>query len=240
MLRAKILILSLCILTTAGCGQMPSQAVTRNTADLLAFEDNGHDSDALMVEQAQALDAMTRDLVRAATLKGAAVGAAAGCGLAIVSSSESAKCLAGAVAGGAVGAAVGNAVGHNQVAQRVEVVQLSRVTPAISGAAQQMARMNDGMTEFLSGQDDELALMKMLHDKGTMSQQDYDARLAAIRASRADVAEALTLSAAQAQTAKQALAQAKAQGQTGLDWHIMQVDTLEDEATSARSRISLL
>ena len=173
-------------------------------------------------------------------MKGAAAGAAAGCGLAIVSTSESAKCLAGAVAGGAVGAMIGNAMGHKQADERLEIVSLSRVTPVISDAQKQMARMNDGMAQFISDQNDEMASLKMQRADGTISKDDYDARLAEIRATRAEVAEALTLSAEQAHAAKTALKDASAKGQSGLDWHILQIDTLEDEATSARARISLL
>lgn len=237
MSRARIMILSLCVLATAGCGG--ASVVSRN-AGAMAFSTSGTAGDPDMVAQAQALDAMTRDLMRRATIKGAAVGAAAGCGLAVISASEGAKCFAGAVAGGAVGAVVGNAMGRVEVAKRVEIVRLSRVTPAISGAQKQMAHLNDGMADFIAAQDDEMAALTMQRDQGSLTQKQYEARLAQIRQNRAEVAEALTLSARQAHMTHAALVDARAKGQTGLDWHILQVETLEDEATSARARISLL
>lgn len=237
MLPAKILILFALVMSVAACGQTPS--VSRNTSALSFSATQGSTDDA-MVEQAQALDKMTKDILRRATMRGAAIGAAAGCGLAVVSASEGGKCLMGALAGGAAGAVVGNAVGQRQVKERIEIVSLSRVTPAISGAQKQMAHLTETMPGLLETQDQEIADLNAARAAGEISAHTYDKRMTEIRTARAEVAEALTMSADQARAAKMALKDAGAKGQTGLDWHIMSIETLEDEAVSARSRISLL
>lgn len=237
MLPAKILVLSVIVMSVAACGQMPS--VSRN-ASALSFTATQDGADDAMVEQARALDQMTKDILRRTTMQGAAIGAAAGCGLAVVSASEGGKCLMGALAGGAAGAVVGNAVGQRKVRERVELVSLSRVTPAISGAQKQMATLTETMPGLLESQDQEIADLKAAHAAGEISDKAYAGRMAEIRAARAEVAQALSMSAEQAHAAKLALKDAGAKGQTGLDWHIMSIETLEDEAVSARSRISLL
>lgn len=241
MLRAKIIILSICIMTTAACGQ--KNHVSRNNSGILSFAaQEVAGPEQAMLAQARALDDMTREMVRSATLKGAATGAAAGCGLALVTASaaDGSNCVVGALAGGGVGAVVGNALGRKRVAERVEIVKLSRVTPAISGAQREMAEFNDGLTELLSFQDTALTELKFQRDTGQITPDAYAAQEAQIREVRVDLAHALSLSAEQARATKLALKNAGEQGQTGLDWHIMSAETLEDEASSARSRISLL
>ncbi|MFW2588397.1 hypothetical protein [Sagittula sp. SSi028] len=236
MLRAKIILMSLCFLTTAGCGGL--NAVSRNDTGMAFAAGDVANPDQTILSQAHALNDMTAELVRRATVKGAVTGAAAGCGLALVA--DGGQCIAGAVLGGGLGAMVGNAMGRDQVANRVEIVKLSQVTPAIADAQKEMAQMNDGLSDYLDQQDQELATMRELRDSGMVASEDYDARVDHVRLLRADLAQSLSLSAEQARIAKTALQQAGAQGQTGLDWHIMSAETLEDEAVSARSRISLL
>jgi len=75
---------------------------------------------------------------------------------------------------------------------------------------------------------------------GTISTEEFDARLAMIRTNRAELAEALLMSSQQARTASANLREAAAQGQSGLEWHISAVDQMEREALSARSSIALL
>lgn len=234
----KPLVLSLLTFAVSGCGQ--TQFVSRDQTPDLATIQTGNQEERVLAEQAVALDQMTKDLVRQATLKGAAIGAAAGCGLAMVSATESGKCLVGAVAGGAIGAVAGNAMGKREVEKRVEIVSLSRVTPSIAHSQKQMAMVSDGLSSMLTAQKAEMADLEAQRTEGRITQAQYEARIAEIRDARASMTESLTLSARQAEQALDAMKAAKAQGQTGLDWHIMQVETLEDEAISARSRISLL
>ena len=239
MLRIKALSVTLLALTIAGCGQ--TQFVSRNKVDpeLLRLDSSAFQEQQL-TEQAEALDRITKELVQRATVKGAAIGAAAGCGLAVISVSEGGKCLAGALAGGAFGAVAGNAAGKRQAQARVEMVSLSRVTPTIGEAQKQMAAVSDGLPAMLATQNEELATLKTRLAAGEIDQATFDARLTEIRNTRAEVAQSLTQSAEQARTTANVLKEAGAQGQEGLDWHIMSVETLEDEAVSARSRIELL
>lgn len=226
------------LIALSGCGQ--TSLVSRNAHDLSFVSEIDSDGDAQMIEQAQALDQMTRELVRSTTGKGAAVGAATGCSFALFSGSNSARCLTGALFGGAAGAAIGHDIGKKQVADRIEIVSLNRVVPAIVGAQKQMAHLTDTMPSLIAEQDAEMAMLKSQMDSGAITPSEYDLRIGEIRDTRAQVTTALTLSAEQARAAKTALKEAGDKGQQGLEWHILQVDTLEDEAISARSRITLL
>ena len=155
-----------------------------------------------MQDQALALNAMTRNIIRKSTVQGAAIGAFAGCGLVILSASNAKNCVTGAVAGGAIGAVAGAANGKKQ--------------------------------------NTELALLSDRMKSGQISEEQYAHRFEVIKANRAQLAEALSLSAAQANEALKNLQAAKAKGQTGLDWHLSATQNLARDATSARSAISLL
>lgn len=239
MLRATPLLLIAFVTTIGGCGQL--DIVSRGNAALDPTTTvSASASEQRLTEQAIALDQMTRDLKRKATLQGAAIGAAAGCGLAVVSASSGGQCVAGALAGGAVGAVAGHAAGQKAVEKRVELVSLSRVTPVLAEAKNQMALVNQGLPEMLAAQSAETERLDGQLRSGDITQAQYDARLGKMQAARAELAEVLTLSASQVRAARQALEDAGQKGQTGLDWHVMTAKTLEQDAVSARSQLSLL
>jgi hypothetical protein len=80
--------------------------------------------------------------------------------------------------------------------------------------------------------------MAFATNKITKDQQDR--RISEIRAERAALAEALSLTAAQARLASANLKTASANGHSGLDWHISATEQLARQSISARSSISLL
>lgn len=237
MLRLKSILLVLCAMVLSACAQTKTPITSSMNRTALPAAQT--EQERAVMRQANALDRMSRDLVRKTTMKGAAIGAVAGCGLAVVGGAKS-KCAQAALVGGVIGGVAGNAAGKDQVKKRVEIVELSRVLPSLRETKEQMALVSQDVPSLIAQQDAEIASMQTQLAAGTLDQTSYDARLAEIRSVRSDLAQALSLSARQAKQAKEALLAAKAQGQTGVDWYIAETNKLEVEAVSARAQISLL
>lgn len=227
----------LALLGVAGCGT--GTVPTRNLVDQQSAVAPAP-TETAVAAQADALRALSRDMLVKATMRGAAYGAVAGCGLAVVSDSAKARCLQAAAAGGAVGAVVGNVAGRQQIARRVEIVSLNRLLPSLLETDEQLVRVNGNIPRIMAMQDEELARLRAARAQGQVSDAEYQARLSEIRAIRAEIARALTDSAAHAAETHARLQEAEAQGQPGLAWYLNATRRLQDDAVSARSRIDLL
>lgn len=196
--------------------------------------------EAHLQEQTAALGNMTRDIIRKSTVKGATIGAVAGCGLVLLSASNAKNCVTGALTGGAIGAIAGAENGKKQAEKRIELVSPSALVRSISKADDRMESVSRDLPNLLVQQDVELVTLNDKLKHGEITQAQFAHRFEVIKANRAQLAEALSLSAAQANEAHRNLQNAKAQGQTGLEWHLLSTKNLAEEATSARSAISLL
>ncbi|MCT4555116.1 MAG: hypothetical protein N4A53_10545 [Pelagimonas sp.] len=239
MFRARLTLIALSLPLLAACAEMPT--ASRNTVLDPAMTAPLRSGDEMqLAAQAEALDVMTRDMLRRATLRGAAGGAIAGCGLAVVTGSGKNSCLKAAVVGGAVGGWTGHAAGRKEAEKRVELVSLSRLKPSVVKARDQMGLVDGDLNAVLNTQNAELTALPDRVATGGMTAAQADARRAEIAAYRADLAKSFSLSASQARDAHAALLDAKMQGQDGLDWYLMQTRKIETEAVSARSQISLL
>lgn len=223
----------------AGCTAPMSPEVTRASAPAFELSDDQVDM-AHMQAQADALDHMTKDLVRKSTMKGTAIGALAGCGLAAMTGAGKNSCLKGALAGGVVGGIAGHVHGKAQVEKRVEIVSLSRVMPSIRAASGQASLVNRNVPGLIKAQNREIERMQLQVARGEMSKQQFDGYMTKIRADRQSLTNSLALSADQARQAREALEIAEDQGQQGLSWYIHTVSQVEEDAVSARSAISLL
>jgi outer membrane lipoprotein SlyB len=222
-------------LALSGCANMPGTKTAVPAS--MSFQATSA-NEAVLLEQTATLDRMMKDIVRHTTIKHAAVGAAIGCGLAVVTSSAS-SCLTAAAAGGAVGAVSGHLAGKRDVARRIEL-SANSIVRSIRKSNTQLGDINADLPKFLAQQDADVKGLTSLRTMGTISTKEFDARLAMIRTNRAELAEALLMSSQQARTASANLREAAAQGQSGLEWHISAVDQMEREALSARSSIALL
>jgi DNA polymerase III delta prime subunit len=80
----------------------------------------------------------------------------------------------------------------------------------------------------------------MQRASGEISQAEHDRGVAKVKAERAALAEALSLSKADMRRAARNLQTAAKRGQSGLDWHIRTANQLADDVASQRSSISLL
>lgn len=213
--------------------------VSRMSAGAGAFQ--VADADAmLMVEQTRTLDQMMQDIVRTTTVRHAAVGAAVGCGLAVVSAGAASHCLTAAAAGGVAGAISGHLTGKRDVARRIELVSATALVRNIRASNDHLENITTDLPKLLAAQDATVKRLSAQKRAGTLDPAEFDARIAAIRSSRAELAETLLMSSEQARIASANLRGAAAQGQTGLDWHIGAVTQMQQETMSARSTISLL
>lgn len=240
MRSAPILLTLVTTLGLTACEQSNSPMLSTRSAPHAALSQSAMESETALNDQAQALTSITRSIVHKSTANGAAIGALAGCGLVLISASNAQNCVAGAVVGGAVGAVAGNAHGKQQVAKRVELVSPSALVRSLAKANDKMERVSADLPALLARQDAELAALNSALERGEITSDRVAKRHAEISAHRAELTEALTLSAAQANAAHANLKSAQTQGQTGLDWHLSATKSLAREATSARSKISLL
>lgn len=225
------------VLALGGCAQ--TQAPFASSISSAPSTAPHTQQDRILLDQAEALDRMSKDLVRKTTFRGAAIGAVAGCGFAVIGGSAG-RCAQAALAGGVIGGVAGHVSGKAQVQNRVELVELSRVLPSLRQTSEQVALVSGGVDDLVASQDAEIRVLKQDLAEGVISQDIYDERLADIRDIRAQLAEALSLSAAQAKQANQSLREAKDQGQTGVEWYINATSDVEDQAVSARAQLSLL
>lgn len=225
------------VLSLAGCA---AQDVTRTQAGLTAADMAPvmTHQDHLVADQADALRDLTGDLLRKATLKGAAFGAVLGCGLATVIGDGG--CVPAALVGGAIGGVAGHASGQRAIARQIEIISPDAVLPALSRARAQSRRVETGVHALLAAQDAQLAAMAQRVAQGTLPQADLDQHRAEIRQMRADLANALLQSAEQTRATRAAILAARDQGQDGLDWYLSATDELERQVISTRSAIDLL
>ncbi|MEP5155167.1 hypothetical protein [Planktotalea sp.] len=224
----------------AGCVQSNQGVMSSRSTPAFQSSSSVTSDEMRMAEQTAALNRMTQDIIRKSTGKGAAIGAIAGCGLVILSASNAKNCVAGALTGGAIGAVAGHASGKKQAEKRIELVSPSALVRSLAKADDSMDIVTRDLPNLLAQQDAELATLNHQMASGQITEKQFSKRFEVIKANRAQLAEALSLSATQANVAHRNLQNAKAQGQTGLDWHLSATQSLAREATSARSAISLL
>lgn len=236
---SRIVLSAALALSLAGCMQSKEPMISSKGGVAGEFT-SAAASERQMAEQTHALTRMTDDIIRKSTMNGAALGALTGCGLVVLSASNAKNCVTGALAGGAIGAVAGNAVGKKQAAKRVELVSPSALVRSIGKADDHMDVVTRDLPDMLAAQDAELASLNKQLSAGRITEAQFAKRFAVIKANREQLAEALSLSAIQANEAHRNLADAQSKGQTGLDWHLSATKNLAREATSARSAISLL
>lgn len=238
-MRQYFILVACAVLTgVAGCAT-GVDGTTRADTQHFNFAAQSPDT-ALVLDQADALEKMSTELVRRSTLRGAAAGALVGCGLVVVAAGNGKNCVAGAATSGLVGAAIGNAAGKRAVDRQVELVSANALVRSIRGMNDHMDALDLTLPELLAEQDAELADLTLRRDAGALTEAEFDAQVEAIRLSRAHLATTLTETARNAETTQTQLEEAADRGQTGLDWHMHSVGAIAREATSARSTISLL
>lgn len=220
----------------ASCGQSPSAVSSRAEGAPLSFAAQPAQMDA----QTLALNELSKRIVVQTTLKGAGIGAAVGCGLAVVSAGNAQHCIAAAATGAVGGALIGHVKGKQEVERQIEKISPSAVVRTLRKTNAQMAVVQASLPARLALQEQALAALELQRATGAITPQDYASARASIAAERQAMAAALIETEGHANLAEANLRAAQAEGQTGLDWHIGATSKLAREASSARSSISLL
>lgn len=241
MINARTFLLSFLALALTACSQISQEAnaPTRLESNPLGFHSTPMVSDGL-TEQAAALNAHARGIVRASTLKGAMIGAAVGCGLGMMSAGGASNCAKVAAVGAIGGAVAGNIAGKRDVTRRVELASPNALVRNLRKANKELAVIKETLPTLLARQDAEMNSLSMALAANQINAQTHDQRIAAIRNQRAQLAQTLMMTTQQARLASANLQTAAAGGHTGLEWHISATDQLARETLSARSTISLL
>jgi len=224
----------------AGCAQGHATQVDASrvaSSDLLFFNDPI--TQGPMIDQVVALTQSADDLVRASRVNGALMGAALGCGVTMMTGSDARTCIARAALTGAGGAVIGNIAGQRDVARRVELVEPNEIARTLNTANSQFESIKGALPQLLAQQEAELnsLTMELLNREITLRQHNEAVRM--IEQDRADLAEALTLSARDARQAARNLQEAERRGQNGLEWHIDAAGRLADDVESTRSSFDM-
>jgi hypothetical protein len=236
MLTKRYLIALLALVVLTSCGQSPSAVSSRAEAAPLNFAAQPAQMDA----QALALTELSRRIVVQTTIQGAGIGAAVGCGLAVVSAGNAQSCIVAAATGAAGGALIGRVTGQQEVQRRIEKISPSAVVRTVRKTNKQLALVTSSLPARLAAQEDVLTSLELHRATGAISAQDYANARASIAAERQALAAALIETEGHARQATSNLRAAQSLGQTGLEWHIGATSKLAIEASSARSSISLL
>lgn len=214
----------------------PAPDVPSSRAATFAFAQQGAQLDT----QAVALKDMSRRIVAQTTLKGAGIGAAVGCGMVLVSASSAKNCLTGAATGAVGGALIGHATGKQKVAREIAAISPSAVVRSLRQTNEQLDLVQRSLPARLAAQDAALSHLDVQRATGAIDTASYAKARAAIATERQSIAAALIETQSNATQAANNLRAAKNKGQSGLDWHIGAASKLSEEASSARSSISLL
>ncbi|WGW04552.1 hypothetical protein [Tropicibacter oceani] len=183
--------------------------------------------EVLLTEEAIALEDSLRALMRSA--KG---GTARGECSAVLSDPTMADCSETQLLGRTIG-------GLRGLGKGADPIDLERVTASLAQSHEKLERVDQGVTLMLKQQSAELLHLQKEHAAGLVSDQEYNTRVTAMQQTRAAVAEALTLSAAQAAKARKMFEQAQDNGQTGLSWYLASMTRIQSVAESAKARLNV-
>lgn len=219
------------------CASAPPSSSSRFDTTRLGF---AAEQPAQIDAQANALTELSHRIVVQTMVKGAGMGAAIGCGLAVISAGNAKNCIAAAATGAAGGAIVGHIVGKREVNRRVETISPSAVVRTLRKTNTQMVLVQNALPARLAAQEVALARIDLQRASGKLSAKAYAQSHASIMTERQALATALLTTEHHANQATANLRNAQNQGQTGLDWHISNTAKLARDASSARSSINLL
>lgn len=206
-------------LAIAGCTDVSNSGTggTTTAASAKSLSSSGKTAAERDLEkQVQNLDTVTRNIVVSNTVQGAALGALAGCGLALMLGGDGGDCARGAVAGGVVGGVAGNQVGQAAAEKKREMVQRDQVLAKLKGVSAKLDDVEVKLQSVLKSQNAELASLRRQVQANQVSQTDYNTRLKAINSNRQTVQSGLAKSEANIVKTRQEIQSATKQGQSGL------------------------
>jgi uncharacterized protein YukE len=179
--------LSACTATTGANGT----TTTRPAAGLSLGSSQKTDAERKLEADAKSLRQVTSNIIVRNTVQGALVGAAAGCGIAMLLGGNGSDCARGAVAGGVVGGVAGNQVGRAAAAKNVELVKRDQVLANLQGVSTRLNGVEKNLQAVVRSQNSEIASLNRQLRGGQISQSAYNSRVSAINSNRTNVSRAL-------------------------------------------------
>lgn len=190
--------------------------------------------------EARSLNQVSRNIVVKNTVEGAVIGAAAGCGFALLLGGNAEDCAKGAVAGGVVGGVAGNAVGKQAAAKNEEIVKTAEVVKNLTQVSQRLNTVEANLRSVVKSQDAEIRSLRRQLDADQISESAYKSRVRAINSNRTVVINQLQISEKNMQTASQELSSAAKQGQTGLSQVQRAAASNQQRLAKTRASIQLI
>ena len=187
--------------------------------------------------EARSLNQISRNIIVKNTIEGAVIGAAAGCGIAVILGGDSSDCLTGAAIGGVAGGVGGNAVGRQAAQKNEQIVKTAEVVKNLSQVSQRLNGVEAQLASVVRSQNSEIRSLKRQLDANQVSQSTYNARVRAINSNRTAVRNELAKSEANVDKASKQLASARAGGQS--DVRAAQRAASSSKARLARTRNSI-
>lgn len=198
------------------------------------------EAERALEQQARSLNEVSRSIIARNTMQGALVGAAAGCGIALLMGGSGSDCAAGAVAGGVVGGVGGNMVGRQAAAANREIVQTREVVNNLAQVSSRLNGVEGNLRRVLASQNAEIRSLQRQVASNQISQSDYRSRVRAINSNRSTVISELQRSEANVVKASQDLQSAQRQGQRGLAPALQAANSNRSRIARTRSSISLI
>jgi hypothetical protein len=177
---------------------------------------NKTDEERKLEAEAKSLNKVTGDIIARNTVQGVAVGAIAGCGIALLLGGDAADCAAGAVVGGVAGGVAGNAAGRAAANANKELIKRDRLIADLKGVSTRLNGVEARLNSVLRAQNAEInSLNRQLKSK-QISQSSYSQRMQAINSNRKVVSGELLKSEKNIAKTRNEIKAAQQQGQQGL------------------------
>ncbi|MEM7472690.1 MAG: hypothetical protein AAF340_15175 [Pseudomonadota bacterium] len=173
-----------------------SLALTACTEDTLSSVSGGGGGkktaqERKLEQDVRSLNQQTQSIITKNTLQGAAVGALAGCGVALLFGGDGGDCARGAVAGGVVGGVAGNQVGKKAAKVNQELVKQRETIAKLSGINKRLGGIEANLRSVVRSQNAEISSLRRQVNAKQISASQYNARVKAIQSNRKNVRDGL-------------------------------------------------
>ena len=167
-------------------------------------------------KSARSLNQVSKDIIVKNTVEGAVIGAAVGCGLALILGGNGADCAKGAAVGAIGGGVAGNAVGKKAASKNEQIVKRDQVLKNLTGVSQRLNTVEAQLQGVVRSQNSEIASLRRQLANGQIEKTAYSNRVKSINANRTAVKASLQKSSKNMANTSNEIRAAQRKGQTGL------------------------
>ena len=198
------------------------------------------DAERKLEAEARSLNKVTGDIITRNTVQGVAVGAIAGCGLAVLMGGDASDCAKGALVGGAVGGVAGNAAGRAAANANKELIKRDRLIADLKGVSTRLNGVQSNLSRVLRSQNAEIKSLNRQLASKQLSQSSYNARMRAINANRKVVSNELLKSEKNIIKTRNEIKTAQQKGQRNLGGADRAAASNQARLAKTRKQIQLL